>query len=307
MQALKKGVFPTMITPYNQNGTIDFGAVRAIVDFYRQRNCDGIFAVCQSSEMFYLSLEERVALARAVVDAAGNDMEVIAAGHVSYPLADQIKEMQAISDTGVKAAVLVSNRLAANEESDDAWIANAEKLASALGDTPLGVYECPFPYKRLLSDKVLSWMADSGRFTFIKDTCCDAALMKHRIQLLNEKGGTLGLYNANSATMLSTLRDGAAGFSGVMGNFHPELYTWLCRNWDKDPQKAEQVQALLTAMSMYESFYPLNAKYHMNLVGVPMQLITRNPGVAPLTDLQKDMVRQLMDLEDVARALIAHS
>ena len=304
MQALKKGVFPTMITPYNQDGTIDFGAARAIVDFYRERDVDGIFAVCQSSEMFYLTLEERVQLARAVVDAAGNDMEVIAAGHVSYTMADQIKEMQAICDTGVKAAVLVSNRLAAQTESDDVWIANAETLINALGDTPLGVYECPYPYKRLLSEKVLSWMADSGRFAFIKDTCCNAELIARRIALLHEKGGTVGLYNANSATMLATLRSGAAGFSGVMGNFHPELYTWLCRNWDKDPQRAEQIQALLTAMSMYESFYPLNAKYHMNLVGVPMEMSTRNPGRDPLDQGQKDMVRQLLLLEDLARSLI---
>lgn len=304
MQALKKGVFPTMITPYNKDGSVDYGAVRNIVDFYRERNVDGIFAVCQSSEMFYLTLEERVKIAETVVQAAGKDMAVIASGHVSDRLEDQITEMKAISDTGIQAAVLVSNRLAAKDESDDVWIANAEKLTAALGDVPLGVYECPHPYKRLLSERVISWMADSGRFTFIKDTCCDAQTMANRIELLNRKGGLLGLYNANSATLLDTLRSGAAGFSGVMGNFHPELYVWLCRNWKQEPAKAERMQALLTAMSMYESFYPLNAKYHMNLAGVPMQVTTRNPGAVPLTVLQKDMVRQLFLIEDIARELI---
>ena len=59
---ITKGVYPTMITPYNRDHSIDFGAVRAIVDFYVRRGCAGVFAVCQSSEMAYLSLRERSAL-----------------------------------------------------------------------------------------------------------------------------------------------------------------------------------------------------------------------------------------------------
>lgn len=302
MNVLKNGVWPTMITPYNKDGSVDYGAVRAIVEWYRKQGVQGIFSVCQSSEMFYLTLEERVKVAAAVVEAAGDDIEVIASGHVSDGIADQAEELKRIADTGVKSVVMVSNRLANADEDDDVYIANAEKLVDNLPGVSFGVYECPHPYKRLLSEKVLRWMAETGHFTFIKDTCCDAALIAERIRILNECGGQIKLYNANTATILQTLKDGAAGFSGVMANFHSDLYVWLCQNWQTEPEKAEKIQALLTAMSLYEGQnYPLNAKYHMNLVGVPMEVATRNPGAKPMHELQMDMVRQILHLEEIAR------
>ena len=53
-----KGVYPTMITPY-KNGKIDEAGVRALVRFYWEKGCDGIFATCQSSEILFLSTEEK--------------------------------------------------------------------------------------------------------------------------------------------------------------------------------------------------------------------------------------------------------
>lgn len=56
----------TMITPYAPDGNIDYPTVRKYVDWYFENGLDGIFAVCQSSEIFYLSLEERVKLNQTV-------------------------------------------------------------------------------------------------------------------------------------------------------------------------------------------------------------------------------------------------
>jgi 4-hydroxy-tetrahydrodipicolinate synthase len=46
-----------MITPFTDDNRIDFKAVRALTEWYITKGCDGIFAVCQSSEMFFLSRE----------------------------------------------------------------------------------------------------------------------------------------------------------------------------------------------------------------------------------------------------------
>ena len=56
------GAYPTMITPYKKDGTVDIDMVKKYVHWYHDDGCDGIFAVCQSSEIFYLTLEERVEL-----------------------------------------------------------------------------------------------------------------------------------------------------------------------------------------------------------------------------------------------------
>jgi 4-hydroxy-tetrahydrodipicolinate synthase len=54
-----------------------------------------------------------------------------------------------------------------------------------------------------------------------------------------------------------------------MANFHPDLYAWLCENYARHPEKAEQMQALLGALSAIQyQQYPVNAKYHMALEGL---------------------------------------
>ena len=63
---VRGGVYPTMITPY-KNGGIDYDAVEKLVEWYWNEGCDGIFAACQSSEIMFLSLEERVKLTRTVI------------------------------------------------------------------------------------------------------------------------------------------------------------------------------------------------------------------------------------------------
>ena len=63
MEKIAKGVYPVMITPFTADNQVDWEAVDQIVEFYAKLGCDGIFAVCQSSEMFFLTEDEREQLA----------------------------------------------------------------------------------------------------------------------------------------------------------------------------------------------------------------------------------------------------
>ena len=296
MLSIRPGIYPTMITPYEEeSGKVDMDAVRRIVEFYVERGVDGIFAVCQSSEMFFLTEDERAELAKEVVKAAAGRVEVVVSGHVADKLEDQIRELKRMQESGAAALVLVSNRLAAQDEDDDVLLANMNRILEAIPDATFGVYECPYPYKRLLSDKVLTAMAESGRFAFIKDTCCDAELIAHRVKLLDGRGG---LFNANTATLLDTLRAGADGFSGIMANLHPELYAWLYKNYRAQPEKAEKLSAFLSLASGIErALYPTSAKYHMNKIGVPMSIKCRHQKVEQFHPLFQREIDDLITLE----------
>ena len=302
MKTISNGIYPVMITPYTADNRLDLEAVDRMVDFYAQAGCHGLFAVCQSSEMFYLSEDERVALAERVVKATAGRMSVVASGHISDAIEDQIRELGRIAATGVDGVVMVSNRLAKADESDDVFIANMNRILDALPDVTFGMYECPYPYKRLLSDKVLEAMAASGRFAFIKDTCCDAELIAHRIHLLN---GRIQLFNANCATLLDTLKSGAAGFSGIMANYHPDLLVWLYENWQKQPEKAQELMAALSVLSGTErACYPVCCKYHMGLVGVPMEILSRSRDAAGFDALGQREMRDLVTVEQLLRRWI---
>ena len=55
-------IFTTMITPYHKDGSIDFDLAEKYVNWYFENGLTGIFSVCQSSEIFYLSTKEKAEL-----------------------------------------------------------------------------------------------------------------------------------------------------------------------------------------------------------------------------------------------------
>lgn len=291
----KDGIYPTMITPY-KNGSIDYDAVRRLVDFYIDNGCTGIFAVCQSSEMQFLSLNEKVTLARTVVEQAAGRVTVVASGHNADSLEAQVEEANLISETGIDAFVLNSNRFDVHNDGDSVWLYHAEKFLERITSTiPLGIYECPRPYKRLLTPKILNWIVNTGRFAFIKDTCCDPGLIKERIQQL--KGSNCKLYNANAQTLLRSLKEGANGYSGIMANFHPDLLVWLYDNFKNSPDEAQYLSDILSMAAFTEGpAYPCTAKYYMNLEGIKMDVFSRSADKKNLTAYQKDIMNQLYHL-----------
>lgn len=292
MHTIANGVWPTMITPYTEDNKIDYDAVLRIIEWYDKQGVTGIFAVCQSSEMFFLDKEERLKLAKFVVENTPKHIGVIASGHVAEKVSDQVEEAKAIIDAGVQSYVFISNQFAAQGEGDEVVRKNIELLIDQIPGESFGIYECPYPYKRLLTPENLKWCANTGRFSFLKDTCCDLEQLQAKLDAV--KGTNLKIFNANSATLLESLRMGCAGFSGVMANFHSEMYAWLCENYEKDKEKAELMQAFIGFASVIEcQCYPVNAKYHMNLEGVKMSLHCRNRDQAELTSSRKLEVEQL--------------
>lgn len=301
-----KDIFTTMITPYKKDGTVDYETACKYVDWYYESGIDGVFAVCQSSEIFYLSLEERVELNRCVYERAkylegtnGRRFTVVSSGHVSDTVEAQAEELNAIWRSGTDVLILITNRLDIDNEGDDVFIANAEKLIVKLPpEAKLGLYECPYPYKRLVTPKILDWCLSTGRFYYMKDTCCDARQIRQRCEQL--KGSSLKLLNANCQTFLETVRDGADGYCGIMCNFHPKLYAWLGRHFLKQPEMADLFQAFIGTFGFIETGlpYPLTAKYHMNLCGIPTENIARNRKSEELTEYVKSCMKQMKQATD---------
>lgn len=307
-KTINRGVYVTMITPYNSDGSIDFGAVDALVDFYAENGCDGIFAACQSSEIFYLTEEERVSLSDHVVKKAayiasrgGRKMSVVSSGHVSDTPEEQLHELSAIAATGPDAVVLISNRTDIANTSSDNWISETDSLVSKLPENiMLGMYECPHPYKRLIDENMLRYMLECGRFSFAKDTCCRADMIRNRLKLIRDINPSFGLFNANAQTLLESMRDGAWGYCGVMANFHPQLYRLLYDAFENGNENADEIQSMCCMTAFTESLcYPVTAKYHLSgLEGIPMTVYSRSRSTDGLGEYDKSCVRQMKLLVD---------
>jgi 4-hydroxy-tetrahydrodipicolinate synthase len=290
----KTEIWPVMLTPFTDSGAVDYKGLAALIEWYEAAGVYGLFAVCQSSEMFFLSLKERVELAGFIKKHA--KVPVIASGHISVSLEDQLDELERIAGTGVDAVILLTNRFTQEGDPRTDWLERLKKTLDGLDrlgvKTRLGLYECPYPYKYLLSDEEIAFCRDTGKFRFIKDTCCNIDILRRRAKML--QGSSLKLYNANSATLLESLKAGAAGFSGVMANFYPEIYVHLANIWRGEDEKAKLVQDLICVSAFIErQWYPVNAKYHLKKAGLPMGIYTRSKTHRNLSPLFMDEVDQM--------------
>ena len=68
-------------------------------------------------------------------------------------------------DAGAGAYVFISNQFAKEGESEDTARRSVEYLLDNIEADSFGVYECPYPYKRVLSPEFLKWLADTGKFS----------------------------------------------------------------------------------------------------------------------------------------------
>lgn len=268
-KVLRDGIYPAMITPFTKDNKIDFDAVGRLVEWYIENGATGVFAACQSSEMYFLSLEERLTLVREVLRVADGRLDVVACGATSENFDEMLKEAVEVSKLGVKAMVLLSNHLASEDEDDAVLIERLKIACDTIKDVDLGLYECPVPYKRLLTPEILKWCADSDRFVFMKDTSCCVEDMAEKLKAI--AGSRLKLYNANTETLLDTVRLGASGISGIMCNYHPYLYSAML-NLYRDKGEADgltqEMQDVLTTLGYTFDGYTTSAKRYLMHDGV---------------------------------------
>lgn len=262
-----QGIMPVMLTPFLDDGQIDYPGLSRLIEWYVAHGADALFAVCQSSEMLFLTLEERVALGRFVVEQTRGRIPVVVSGHVSDAIDAQVEELTAMSGVGADALILVTNRLDPRREGTAAFRRTLDLLLERLpADLPLGLYECPAPYRRLMTDEELSFCAHNGRFVVLKDVSCDLATVKRRLALT--AGTPLCLLNANAAIAWEAMKAGVPGFDGVFTNFHPDLYKWLLVHGRAHPELAEELATFLVLAAVSESHgYPALAKIYHQRIG----------------------------------------
>ena len=262
-----EGIVPVMITPFTEAGEIDYAGLERLIEWYIAKGSDALFAVCQSSEMAFLSLAEREALAKFVVRQAAGRVPVVVSGHVSDDPHGQLEELLVAANSGADGVVLVTNHLDPKNRGTAALRGNLQWLLDQLPkDIPLGLYECPAPYRRLLSDDELKFCIDSGRFVLLKDVSCDLPTVKRRVALA--AGTPFAILNANAAIAYDAMKAGSRGFNGVFTNFHPDLYKWLYTSGIKHPELADEVATFLVLAALSEAFgYPVLAKMYHQRIG----------------------------------------
>jgi 4-hydroxy-tetrahydrodipicolinate synthase len=220
--------------------------------------------------------DERVALARRVVQRAAGRVPVIASAVASSDPTEQGEAVKAVAGAGVTGVVLLPCLIAGEAESDDTWKSRVEQILDKTGNIPLGFYECPRPYKRGVSAANLGWAASTERVLFHKDTSHNLELMKAKLAAI--RGTQLKFFNTQMGTLIDTLEAGGHGFSSYAANLYPELVQWVSLNYAKDRATALKLQQILAiAEHSINSKYPASAKYFVSRnAGVEISTVCRS-------------------------------
>ena len=277
MENSQKGFIPVMLTPFKDNGSIDFEALGKLTEVYLAAGAKGLFANCLSSEMFELSDQERLDAIKHVIEVVGGAVPVVATGTFGGQIDKQADFVKQVHDTGTDAVILISSLLAEETEADSVFDERVFKLLELTPGIPVGFYECPVPYKRLISAAQLERFVKTGRVIYHKDTCLDLAQIKDKLKA-TDGVANFGLYDAYMVHADDSLKAGSAGLSCIQGNYFPELIVWLCENYDSPSAQAEVTrvqQFLIDNMDVMHNVYPIVSKYFLQKRGLEISLFTR--------------------------------
>ncbi len=293
MPDLKKFV-PVMLTPFNLKAKVDLEVVSTLIDFYLAAGVKGFFANCLSSEMYSITEDERLELTKHIVTYVKGRVPVVATGSFGLTIEDKAEFAKKIYATGIDAVIMITGHFANVEDSDDILLRNFAKMLQLTGDIPLGMYECPAPYKRILSPQVFKKLLDTDRFVYHKDTSITHENVKTKIGIAADYP-RLEFYDAHSPNAMFSLQAGAKGMSSISGNFYPEILVWMCNN-ASDPGKQEAVKWLQSEIQrvdpMIHVAYPMSAKYFLRKRGLPVRTISRAHALE-LTPEQKQVLDEV--------------
>lgn len=301
MTHMEKKFVPVMITPFNLKAKVDFDAVSRLIDFYLAAGVKGFFANCLSSEMYSISEDERLELTSHIVKYVRGRVPIVATGSFGLTIEDKASFTKQIYATGIDAVILITGHFANVDDSDEVLLRNFNKMLQLTPGIPMGMYECPAPYKRILTAEVFKTLLETGRFVYHKDTSIEKEQVKAKLDIIKESGDTaMEFYDAHSPNASFSIRNGAKGMSSISGNFYPEVLVWMCNN-AANPAMADKVdwlqQEIIKVDPLIHIAYPMSAKYFLAKRGLPVRTISRAHALE-LTPQQKQT------LDDVYKAFL---
>ncbi|MCW3082388.1 dihydrodipicolinate synthase family protein [Segetibacter sp.] len=284
---MNKKFIPVMLTPFKANGEVDYDGLTQLTEYYLKAGAQGLFANCLSSEMYELTETERIQVVKHVVKVANGSVPVVATGTFQGTLNEQAEFVKRIYDVGTQAVIIITGVMATQHEDDPTFNQRIFDLLDLTDNIPVGFYECPVPYKRVVSADQLKLFADTGRVIYHKDTCLD--LMQVKAKIKAGSGRNFGLYDAFMVNAVKSLQAGAAGLSCIQGNYFADLVVWICENYDNADQCAEVEKVMdffVNNMELMHDVYPQSAKYCLQQQGLNITTTIRTKSKAFSPDVK---------------------
>jgi 4-hydroxy-tetrahydrodipicolinate synthase len=286
-------VLTAMVTPFDQNGEVDFNATRILVDYLIDNGTDGIVVAGTTGESPTLSSDEKIALFKVVVDAVKGRVPVIA-GTGSNNTRASIGLTKQAEETGVDGIMLVAPYY--NKPSQEGMYQHFKAIAEST-PLPIMLYNIPGRSGVTMSVETIVRLAQIENIVAVKEASGNLDAMA---EIISHAPSDFTLFSGDDGLTLPVLAIGGAGVvsvaSHVIGNEMQEMI-----NHFKNGQVQEAASAhrrLLPIMkALFTAPNPAPVKAALNINGVSVGGL-RLP-LLPLTEEEKSALQAVLPASKV--------
>lgn len=259
-----KGSAVALITPFDENGNINFEKIKELVEFQIENGTDAIVACGTTGEASTMSDEEHLAAIKAIIDAVDKRIPVIA-GTGGNDTAHSIYLSQEAEKLGADALLIITPYYNKANKSGlrkhFVSIANSVKL-------PIILYNVPSRTKVNIPPALV---ADLGRnvenIVAIKEACGDLAQVAEVCRLVPEG---FAVYSGNDDSILPLLSVGGSGVISVLANICPrETHDLVAKFMEGDIEGSRKLQLGMKPLidALFIEVNPVPVKTAVNLLG----------------------------------------
>ncbi len=215
------GSIVAIVTPMHENGSLDLGGLRRLVDFHVQEGTDAIVIVGTTGESPTVNVDEHCELIRVTVEQAAGRIPVIA-GTGANSTAEAIELTHFAKKAGADAALSVVPYY--NKPTQEGLYRHFKAIAEAV-DIPVILYNVPGRTVADMSNDTALRLADIPNIVGIKDATGN---IERGTDLIARVPEGFAVYSGDDASACALMLLGAQGDISVVANVAPRLMHEMC-------------------------------------------------------------------------------
>ncbi|WP_297132025.1 4-hydroxy-tetrahydrodipicolinate synthase [Terrisporobacter sp.] len=280
-----KGSAVALITPFDENGKVNFEKISELVEYHIENGTDAIVACGTTGEASTLSDEEQLETIKYIVKKVNKRIPVIA-GTGGNNTKHSIELSKKAEEYGADALLIISPYYNKANKSGlrKHFVAIAESV-----NLPIILYNVP---SRTGVNIPPSLVADLARnvknIVAIKEACGDLAQVTEICRLVPEG---FAVYSGNDDSILPLLSVGGAGVISVLANVCPkETHDLVTKFLEGDIEVSRKLQLGMKALidALFIEVNPVPVKTAMNLLGFEVGELR-----LPLAEMQENNIEVL--------------
>jgi 4-hydroxy-tetrahydrodipicolinate synthase len=280
------GVLTATVTPFREDGSVDFDAFQRLARFLVEHGSDGVVVAGTTGESPTLSDDERLDLIAAAIEAVG-DTSTVVAGTGTYSTQHSVHLTERAHELGADAFLVVTPYY--NKPPPRGIVAHFAEIARA-SNRPIVVYNIPARVVLNIDPETISRLAEIETVRAVKQANDDLEQARHIV------GTGLDLYAGDDNLIQSFLEIG--GIGGVCVHTHivgPQVAEQVRAARGGDLEHAREIDAQLAPA--YEllkiTTNPIPIKAALNLLG--HEVGGHRLPLVPATDDEIDRVRRCLE------------